>query len=108
MSSERSVTYVSGPDRDYLVGVAGFEPATPSSRTRCASRLGVDSNRLHHPFPSLPRTPSAPCRAWRRALPSRYGPPVELKNKVMVTIKEQEEIQYLERLFKRYVYNLAR
>ena len=23
----------------YLVGVAGFEPATPSSRTRCATRL---------------------------------------------------------------------
>ena len=23
----------------FLVGVAGFEPATPSSRTRCATRL---------------------------------------------------------------------
>ena len=26
----------------------------------------------------------------------------------MMTINKQEEIQYLERLFKRYVYNLAR
>ena len=25
--------------RSYMVGVAGFEPATPSSRTRCATRL---------------------------------------------------------------------
>jgi hypothetical protein len=25
--------------RSFLVGVAGFEPATPSSRTRCATRL---------------------------------------------------------------------
>src|SRR6476619_7284250 len=25
--------------RENLVGVAGFEPATPSSRTRCATRL---------------------------------------------------------------------
>src|ERR1700716_837858 len=25
--------------RERLVGVAGFEPATPSSRTRCATRL---------------------------------------------------------------------
>ena len=25
--------------KEFLVGVAGFEPATPSSRTRCATRL---------------------------------------------------------------------
>jgi hypothetical protein len=33
---------------------------------------------------------------------------VELKSKVMVTIKQQEEIQYLERLFKRYVCNFGK
>jgi hypothetical protein len=33
---------------------------------------------------------------------------VELKSKVIVTVDEQDEIRFLERLFKRYVYNLAR
>src|SRR5438045_8402631 len=38
----RSVRLRSGlaaKSRERLVGVAGFEPATPSSRTRCATRL---------------------------------------------------------------------
>jgi anion-transporting ArsA/GET3 family ATPase len=33
---------------------------------------------------------------------------VQLKSKVIVTVDEQDEIRFLERLFKRYVYNLAR
>src|ERR1700757_4149459 len=39
MSPERSVTYVSGTDREILVGERGFEPPTPWSRTRCSTRL---------------------------------------------------------------------
>jgi hypothetical protein len=36
-----------------LVGVLGFEPATPSSRTRCATRP------RHSDFPSKPRWPGS-------------------------------------------------
>src|SRR5437763_16503479 len=42
-SRHRDSFPISGPVSDRvcgkLVGVAGFEPATPSSRTRCATRL---------------------------------------------------------------------
>ena len=41
-----------------LVGVAGFEPATPSSRTRCATRLGVGVRR-HCPYRSGPTAETA-------------------------------------------------
>lgn len=48
--------------RDYLVGVAGFEPATPSSRTKCATKLRhtpingryyTHWRRFCYPFPGL-------------------------------------------------------
>ena len=35
----KSVTYVSGTDREKMVGERGFEPPTPWSRTRCSTRL---------------------------------------------------------------------
>src|SRR5712691_7555490 len=37
-SSSRYLWKINGA-REYLVGVAGFEPATPTSRTWCATRL---------------------------------------------------------------------
>ena len=39
MSPEHSVTYVSGPDLEKLVGAIGFEPTTPCAQGRCATRL---------------------------------------------------------------------
>jgi hypothetical protein len=38
------VTRVAGSDRLVLVGAAGFEPVTPSSRTRCATRPRIQDS----------------------------------------------------------------
>jgi hypothetical protein len=37
----RPIKYMADLSVNYLVGVAGFEPATPSSRTRCATNGGA-------------------------------------------------------------------
>ena len=60
MSQVRSVTYVSGPDTRNVVGVAGFEPATPASRTQCSTGLShtpterrlIASGSLHRKKPN--------------------------------------------------------
>src|SRR5919201_4839410 len=57
-----------------LVGVAGFEPATPSSRTRCATRLRYTPifgrERLYSLLPPRP----ASARGVDRCGPRRYRP----------------------------------
>src|SRR6516165_7049257 len=40
--------------KEFLVGVAGFEPATPSSRTRCATRLRYTPTSEHDPEKACP------------------------------------------------------
>jgi len=39
MSRKRTGTHVSGVDHDEMVGAEGFEPPTPCSRSKCATRL---------------------------------------------------------------------
>src|ERR1700757_4580011 len=63
MSPERSVTYVSGTDREVLVGERGFEPPTPWSRTRCSTRLSHS--------PTLQRQGNR--RGWRRLQQGEYS-----------------------------------
>src|SRR5690606_29921722 len=54
-----------------LVGVAGFEPATPSSRTMCATRLRYtprpDGGCITSPSRSCKRPEQIPARACRTA-----------------------------------------
>src|SRR3981081_3158146 len=53
---------------DYLVGVAGFEPATPASRTQCSTGLS--------------HTPT-----WNAAYSLRLGPPQEAELRILVPVK---------------------
>ena len=60
-----------------MVGVAGFEPATPSSRTRCATRLRYTPpmQRLYNGVPEGPQARGPPPRRSVAWLPGRrYGP----------------------------------
>ena len=62
---------------DLLVGVAGFEPATPSSRTRCATRLRYTPKAAAYSVASRPASSNSglaePAVHWRR-LSSRRTP----------------------------------
>ena len=46
IENSRVVAYPAGPERK-MVGVTGFEPATPASRTQCSARLS------YTPFPAV-------------------------------------------------------
>lgn len=50
---------------EYLVGVAGFEPATPSSRTRCATRLR---------YTPKPSPQSRPLALWSGSYNEAFAP----------------------------------
>ena len=64
----------SGPGERYLVGVAGFEPATPASRRQCSTRLSYTPNRGAAYSQGSPSMQSAHGRAMHMVRKLQHGP----------------------------------
>ena len=61
---------------DRLVGLAGFEPATPCSQSRCATKLRHSPLNVQECRSVFPRHISHRCRLRNDAEPPGSGPPI--------------------------------